>query len=77
MNKLLSSKEEMVKMFSEAGVDVETDKNIVCTCDNGVTACVLTGALEECGRDPSKTMMYDRSWMEWASIEDAPVVKRE
>ena len=35
MNKLLS-KEEMAKVFSEAGVDVETDKKIVCTCGSVV-----------------------------------------
>jgi len=68
-------KEEMINIFKDAGVDVKTEKKIICTCGSGVTACSLTAALEECGRDPSKTFVYDGSWIDWAMEEGAPVVK--
>jgi len=69
------SKEDMIQIFKEAGVDVGTDKDIICTCGSGVTACWLALALEECGRDPSKTFIYDGAWIEWASDANTPVVK--
>jgi len=73
-NKKFRPKEEMVLIFQKAGVDVDTEKEIVCTCGSGVTACWLSLALEECGRDPSKTFIYDGSWIDWASDENTPVV---
>ena len=69
------SKEEMVQIFQDAGVDVQTEKDVILTCGSGVTACWLAVALEECGRDPSKTYIYDGSWIEWASDDNTPVVK--
>ena len=74
-NKKFLPKEEMKSIFEQAGVDVETEMNIVCSCGSGVTACWLALALEECGRDPAKTLIYDGSWIEWASDENTPVVK--
>jgi thiosulfate/3-mercaptopyruvate sulfurtransferase len=74
-NKKFSSKEEMISIFKQAGVDINTEKDIICSCGSGVTACWIALALEECGRDPSKTFIYDGSWVEWASDENTPVVK--
>lgn len=70
------NKEDLIQIFNDAGVDVETEKDIICTCGSGVTACWLALALEACGRDASKTFIYDGSWIEWASNEDNPVVKK-
>lgn len=75
--KTLRSKEEMISIFSNAGVDVYTEKDIICSCGSGVTACWIALALEECGRDPSRTFVYDGSWIEWASDERNPVVKED
>lgn len=69
------SRRDMIQIFNDAGVDVETDKDIICTCGSGVTACWLALALEECGRDRSKTFIYDGSWIEYASNGDNIVVK--
>jgi thiosulfate/3-mercaptopyruvate sulfurtransferase len=73
----LRSREEMISIFENAGVDVNTEKDIICSCGSGVTACWIAFALEECGRDPTKTFLYDGSWIEWASDESNPVVKEE
>jgi thiosulfate/3-mercaptopyruvate sulfurtransferase len=73
----LRSREEMISIFENAGVDVNTEKDIICSCGSGVTACWIALALEECGRDPTKTFLYDGSWIEWASDESNPVVKEE
>ena len=75
-NKNLRSKEEIVNIFKEAGVDIDTEKTIVTTCGSGVTASWLSIALEECGRDPSKIFLYDGSWIEWASSEGSPIVTK-
>jgi thiosulfate/3-mercaptopyruvate sulfurtransferase len=74
VNKKFRPIEEMKSIFQHAGVDIDTENNIVCSCGSGVTACWLALALEECGRDPSKTLIYDGSWIEWASDENTPVV---
>ena len=65
--------DELRTVFNNYGVDVDTDKKIVCSCGSGVTACVLANALEVCGRDPSQTYVYDGSWAEWGGEEDTPI----
>ncbi len=59
--------DEMKKVFEGAGVDIHSDKRIICTCGSGVTACVLAVGLNECGRDYKNTFIYDGSWIEWVS----------
>merc|ERR1719401_440683 len=66
--------DEMRDVFRKGGVDVDTERKIVCSCGSGVTACVLATALEVCGRDPSNTFVYDGSWAEWGGEEDTPIV---
>lgn len=67
--------EDLQYVFKNAGVDLNTDKNIVCSCGSGVMASFVAFALEECGRDPSKTFVYDGSWTEWGSDPNTPIDK--
>jgi len=55
--------------FKEAGVDL--DKPIITTCGSGLTAAILTFALESIGKEPKG--LYDGSWTEWSSRPDLPV----
>ena len=55
--------------FTDAGVDL--DKPIITSCGSGVTAAILTFALESIGREPKG--LYDGSWAEWGSRPDLPV----
>jgi thiosulfate/3-mercaptopyruvate sulfurtransferase len=55
--------------FADAGVDL--DKPIITTCGSGVTAAILTLALESIGREPKG--LYDGSWAEWGSRPDLEV----
>ncbi|CAB9518501.1 mercaptopyruvate sulfurtransferase [Seminavis robusta] len=71
----LKPKQELQKLVADAGIDIETDKRIVISCGSGATACALAAALDVCGRDPSKTAIYDGSWSEWGSEEDTPITK--
>jgi thiosulfate/3-mercaptopyruvate sulfurtransferase len=55
--------------FAKAGVDL--DKPIITSCGSGVSAAILTLALDSIGREPKG--LYDGSWTEWASRPDLPI----
>ena len=55
--------------FKDAGVDL--DKPIITSCGSGLTAAILTFALESIGKEPKG--LYDGSWSEWGSRPDLPV----
>jgi thiosulfate/3-mercaptopyruvate sulfurtransferase len=63
------SRERIEQAFTAAGVDL--DKPIITSCGSGVTAAILTLALESVGRPPKG--LYDGSWSEWGSRPDLPV----
>ncbi len=58
------------KMIEDAGIDIS--KPVVTSCGSGVTAAVVTLALESLGH--SDNSLYDGSWSEWGSKQDTPVV---
>jgi len=61
---------ELRKLFAERGVDLE--RPIVTSCGSGVTAAILSLALEIAGA--KKTALYDGSWAEWGARSDAAVI---
>ncbi len=63
--------DELRQAFVGAGVNL--DQPIVTSCGSGVTAAVLTLALETLGHRDVK--LYDGSWTEWGSRPDTPVAK--
>ncbi len=66
--KLLSAS-ELAARFAEAGIDL--DKPVVTSCGSGITAAVVTLALETLGH--SRNRLYDGSWSEWGGQSDTPV----
>ena len=68
-NGRLASRERVVAAFTSAGVDL--DKPIITSCGSGVTAAILTFALDSIGKEPQG--LYDGSWAEWGSRPDLPV----
>ena len=67
----LRSHDDIAAAFKKAGVDL--DKPVVTSCGSGVTASILTFAIEALGKQPGK--VYDGSWSEWGARADTPVVK--
>jgi len=57
------------KAFKDAGVDL--DKPIITTCGSGLTAAILTFALDAVGKEPKG--LFDGSWTEWGGRPDLPV----
>jgi thiosulfate/3-mercaptopyruvate sulfurtransferase len=57
------------RRFTDAGIDLS--KPITTTCGSGVTAPVVALALHLLGHED--TAVYDGSWAEWGSRENAPV----
>ena len=56
--------------IEKAGIDL--DKPVVTTCGSGITAAIITLALESLGHGNNR--LYDGSWSEWGSRADTPIV---
>ena len=54
--------------------DIDTKKDIICSCGSGVTACILKFAIELVDKNKN-IKIYDGSWSEWGSIKDSPCEK--
>ncbi|GGH22631.1 sulfurtransferase [Alsobacter metallidurans] len=65
----LKSPEEIRAAFEQAGVDLK--QPIVTTCGSGVSAAILTLALNTAGVNTKA--LYDGSWAEWGGRDDCPV----
>jgi thiosulfate/3-mercaptopyruvate sulfurtransferase len=55
--------------FLSAGVDI--DKPVITSCGSGVSAAILSLAIESTGAKAQA--LYDGSWAEWGTREDCPV----
>ena len=60
---------ELRRAFEAAGVDLE--KPVITTCGSGVTAAILSLALERIGH--RRHALYDGSWSEWGMYGDLKV----
>ena len=61
---------ELKSTLERAGIDLE--RPVVTSCGSGVTAAVITLALESLGHADNK--LYDGSWSEWGGRSDTAVV---
>lgn len=64
------SLDDLRNLFAEKGIDLA--RPVVTTCGSGVTAAIITLALESLGH--TDNTLYDGSWTEWGSQPDTPVV---
>lgn len=61
--------DQLSRTFADAGIDLS--KPVVTTCGSGVTAAIITLALQSLGHKDNT--LYDGSWSEWGSRPDTPV----
>lgn len=53
------------------GAGLDLSQPVVTSCGSGVTAAVITLALESLGHTDNK--LYDGSWTEWGGLSDTPI----
>ncbi|KPP80962.1 MAG: thiosulfate/3-mercaptopyruvate sulfurtransferase [Rhodobacteraceae bacterium HLUCCO07] len=68
-DKTMKDPEELRAVFDKAGVDLT--KPAITSCGSGVTACVVSLALERIGK--KDWSVYDGSWTEWGAFPTLPV----
>ncbi|MFD0917449.1 3-mercaptopyruvate sulfurtransferase [Pseudahrensia aquimaris] len=51
---------------------INRDEEVITTCGSGVTAAIISLALESTGH--SNHRLYDGSWSEWGGRDDTPIV---
>lgn len=68
-NGALLPPDELQTMFADAGIDLSGP--VVTSCGSGVTAAIITLALETLGHTDNR--LYDGSWTEWGGRADTPV----
>jgi thiosulfate/3-mercaptopyruvate sulfurtransferase len=64
-------KAELKRAVEAAGLDLS--KPIVTSCGSGVSAAIISLALETLGHKDNR--LYDGAWAEWGSLSDTPVDK--
>ncbi|KZL21795.1 3-mercaptopyruvate sulfurtransferase [Pseudovibrio axinellae] len=69
----LRSNEDLKDIFHQTGVDANTP--VITSCGSGVTAAVISLALEKVGY--TKTALYDGSWSEWGASPQTEVISEE
>lgn len=55
------------------GAGIDLDRPVITSCGSGVTAAVITLALERLGH--KRHALYDGSWSEWGMFPDLPIEK--
>ncbi len=68
-DRMLRGRDELAEIFEGAGISL--NQPIVTSCGSGVTAAILSLALEELGH--RNVSLYDGSWTEWGSRKDLPL----
>jgi len=66
---MMRAPHELKNLFADRGVDLE--RPVVTSCGSGVTAAIVSLALNVAGA--KETALYDGSWSEWGARADAPV----
>ncbi len=70
-DKTMKAPADLRAAFEEAGVDLR--KPAITTCGSGVTAAILSLAMERMGKTDHS--LYDGSWAEWGMYGDLKVAK--
>lgn len=68
-NGRLKDLDSLRRLVREAGIDLE--RPVVTSCGSGVTAAVITLALQSLGHRDNA--LYDGSWSQWGGLADTPV----
>lgn len=69
----MKSEDALKEIFQKAGVDL--NKPAITTCGSGITAAIISMALERVGH--RKHALYDGSWVEWGAYPDLAVESDE